>query len=96
MVHNWLALTVEDKLVTHDELVLAVGHSLGLFYTGNDMVGLRDTEWLQEALKVIIGLFRQYGLVTNVSKSKSMTCHLGEIRSGMSEEAVIQRCTGRG
>ena len=45
---------------------------------------------------MLIGLFWRYGLVANVAKSKAMTGKAVEIRYGMLEEAVGQRCTGRG
>ena len=61
---------------------------MGLFYTYNGMVGLRDPKWPQGALNVPIGLFQRCGLVVNVTKSKVMTCQPGEIRYDISEEAV--------
>ena len=47
------------------------------------MVVLRDPVLLQGALNVPIGLFFQYGLVANVAESKSMTCQMGTLQSGM-------------
>ena len=37
---------------------------------------------------MLIGFFWKCELVENINKSKAMTCHLEEIWSGMSEEAV--------
>ena len=73
-----------------------VGSCLGIFYDDNAMVGSRDLDWIQGALHVLISLLRRYGLVANFVKLKSMTCQLGTLRSGMSEEAVGRCCTGRG
>ena len=84
MVRNWLALTVEYELVSHEWTLLAMVWCLGLFYSDDGMVGLYNPEWLQGAFNVLIGLFRRYGLVANVSKSKTIMCQMGEIRSGMS------------
>ena len=88
MVNNLLVLTVEDELVAHEGMGLAMGWCLGLFYDNKGMVGLRDTKWIQDAPNVLIGLFQRYGMVEKVAKSKAMMCQLGSIRSGMSEEAV--------
>ena len=96
VVHNWLVLTVEDDLVAHEGPGLAVRRYLGLFYANNGMVGLWDPEWPQGNLSVIIGLFRRYGPVAIVFKYKAMKCQTGAIQSGMSEETVGRRCTGRG
>ena len=51
-------------------------------------MGLWDPEWLHGALNVIIGVFRRYEQVANISKSKAMTCQLVSIWYGMLEEAV--------
>ena len=56
----------------------------------------RDPEWLQDALNVLIGLFQRYRLVSIVTKSKAMTCHLGTLWSGMLKEGVGWWCTGSG
>ena len=90
-VRNWVSLTVEDKLVSHEGLVLAVGRCLGLFYIENGMVVLWYQEWIQRTLNMLIGLFLRYGLMANVAESKSMTCQPGEIWSGMSEEVVVRQ-----
>ena len=56
-MRNWLALKVEDQLAVHEGLRLSLGMSLVLFYAGDGVVVLRDREWLQVSLYVIIGLF---------------------------------------
>ena len=76
LVCNWLALMLDDQLVAYDGLVLALGRCIGIFYANGCMLVLRGPEWLQVPLNVIIGLFRRYRLVANVTNSKAMTCHL--------------------
>ena len=95
LVRNCLALTVEEKLVCHDVLGLAVRQCLGLFYSDNGMVVSRYLEWIQGNLNLIISLFWWYILVANVAKFKSMTCQPVSIRSGMLEEAGGRKFTGR-
>ena len=56
VVRNWRTFTVKEKLVKHEGLGLAVGRCLGLFYANDSMVGLRDPEWLQGALNILIGI----------------------------------------
>ena len=84
-------MTVEDQLVSQEGMRLVVSICLVLFYACNGMVGSRDTLWFQGALNMLIGLFRKYGLVENVAKSKSMTCQSGTLRSWISEESVGQQ-----
>ena len=94
VVIYWLALTVEDQLVAHKGLGLAIGRCLRLFYSDDGVVGLRYLEWLQGALNLLIGIFRRYKLVMNVESSKAMAYQMGTLSSGMSEEAVVNRRGG--
>ena len=75
---------------------MAVGRFMGVFYADEGMIGSRDPEWLQGTINVLIGLFRRVILMTNVARSKTMTCQLGAICTGMSEEAFSWRRIGEG
>ena len=57
VVHIWLAMTYKYQTVAKEGLVINVGRCLGFFYDGNGMVRARDSEWLQNALNVLISLF---------------------------------------
>ena len=72
-VRKWLELMAEDNLVAKEVLGLALWRYLGLFYTDDGVVVLWDPEWLQVTLNFLIGLFRRYGLVVNIAKSKAVT-----------------------
>ena len=65
---------MEGGTVIHNRLGHAVGHSLGVFYADDGIIGSQDTEWLQGAFTVLIDLFLQIGLMANVTKSKTTTC----------------------
>ena len=88
VVWHWLSMTLEDVAVIHYGLGHAVGWSLEVFYADNGLIGSRYPKWLQGGLNVLIGPFLRIGLMENVAKSKTMTCHTGEIWLGMLEEAV--------
>ena len=62
----------------------------------NGLLGFPYPEWLNGELNVLIGLSRRIGLMVNVTKSKTMTFHPGEIRLGMSEEVFGRRSMGKG
>ena len=87
---------VEDGAVIHNGLGHAAGQSMGVLYADDGIIRSRDLEWLQGALNILIGLFYQIGLMANVARSKTMTCHPGTICLVMSKEAVGQRSTGEG
>ena len=96
MVRTWLAMTFKDKAVARKGLELNVGRFLGVFYTNNVIIGSWESEWIQNAFNIIIGLFRQYRPVANVTNLQAITCQPGALHSAMSEEAVGWRCTGVG
>ena len=56
------------------------------------MVGSRDVDWLQHLMNVLFGLFRRYGLTSNIAKLCTMTCQPGALQSGMTEEAKDTKC----
>ena len=69
---------------------------MGVFNADDGMIGSRDPEWLQGSINVIIEIFRRFGLMSNVAKSKTMTFQPGSICTGVSEEAFSQRSTREG
>ena len=68
----------------------------GVFYVVYGILSLRGLDWLQGDLNVLTGLFRRIFLVSNVAKSKTMTCEPEAIRLGISEEIFGQRSVGKG
>ena len=93
---TWMSMTVEDQRVSHDGMGETVGRCLGVFYDNDSMVGSCDSDWIQHAMNVLVGLFRRYGLAANVAKSCAMTCQPGALWAGMLEEAMVRKCTGLG
>ena len=89
-------MMVEYQKVAHDGLEEIVVRCLGVFYADNGMVGYHNLDWLQNAMNVLVGLFRRYGLASNVAKSRTISCQTGALRTGMSEEAMALKCTGVG
>ena len=73
-----------------------MGHSLGVLYADDEILGYRDPGFLQGVLNIHIGLLRQIGLVDNAAKSKTMTCQPGEIRSVILKEEFGRHRTGEG
>ena len=67
-----------------------------MFYADDCMIGSKDLEWIQGAINIIIRLFRRVGLMANVEKYKTMTCHPGVICMEMPAEAFIWKSKGEG
>ena len=68
---------------------------MGVFYIDDGLIGSWDMEWIKGSLRIIIGLLRCIGLMANSAKFKIMTCQPGMMRTGMSEEAMGRRSTGK-
>ena len=67
---------------------------MGVFYAGYGMIILRDPEWFQGAIIVLVGILIRVGLVANVAKCKTMTFQIGVILIEISEEDFSQRIKG--
>ena len=67
---------------------------MGLFYSDDGTIGSRDPEWICGAINVLIELFKRVRPMANVAKSNATTFQLGEICTGMSEEAFSWRIKG--
>jgi hypothetical protein len=52
-----------------------------IFYVDDAYLALRDAEFLQRALDLLVSLFGRVGLETNVSKTQTMICTPGRIRT---------------
>ena len=61
------------------------------------MVVSSDPAWLQGALSDLVAIFNRVGLLTNVGKTVSMTCHPCRAGAGnRTEAAYSRRLTGLG
>ena len=67
---------------------------MGVFYSDDIMIRLRQLEWIQRNINVLIGLFTRVGLITYVVKYKTITFQPVEIHASMSEEPLSWRSTG--
>ena len=93
---KWMKMTIKYQTVSQYSVGLNVGRCLVLFYADDVMVGAQDSEWLQNALNFIIGLFWRYRLFANVTKSQTITFQPGALWSGMPDEAVGRLCKSLG
>ena len=81
---------MEYDAVIHNGLEHVLVKSLGVIYMYYGLIESRNREWIQGDLNILISL------ITNVAKSKMMTCKLGTIWSGMLEEVMVWQITGKG
>ena len=72
----------------------AVRLFVALFYADDAYIAALNKEELQESMNILIGLFEQVGLRTNTTKTVSMTCIPGRIRTRHSSEAYTRAKVG--
>ena len=57
---------------------------VALFYADDGYIASRDPELLDRAIIILVGFFEQVGLETNTTKTKTMICIPGKIRTRLS------------
>ena len=91
VVWNCMSLKAEDKFTTHKGLGTAEGICIGVFNMDGNMIASRDPEWIQGVINALIRLSSKVRLMSNVAKSKTMTCQPGAIFKGRQEKAFKWR-----
>ena len=66
------------------------------FYNDDGRIAVRDHEWIQYALLVMVAMFLRMGLEKNLEKSNTMVCTPGYIRVKWGEKAYKRQATGEG
>jgi hypothetical protein len=72
----WEESELEEAVIT--ELMAAF---FAIFYADDAYLALRDPEFLQQALDILVNLFAHVGLETNMKKTQTMICMPGRIRT---------------
>ncbi len=95
VIRHWLSIA-EDQETADNGFGATVAERLALFYADDAAISSRDHEWLQGAMTTLCGLFRRVGLETNTTKTESMTCYPGHIRTLLANQAYERMMTGQG
>ena len=66
-----------------------------IFYVDNAYLASRDRDFLQCALDTVVGLFARVGLQTNTSKTQTMICTPGRIRTQLPLDSYRRKQRGR-
>ena len=91
-----LSVIADDGSVATGGFGDTVASKLSLFCADDGLIGSREDQWLQQAMDVLVGVFRRVGWAANVGKTKTMTCFPGSMRTGLSNQAYERRVTGQG
>ncbi len=96
VVRHWLTLVIGDDPALQEGLGMTVAEKLAAFYADDGLLSSTNAPWLQQALTVLVDVFKRIGLSTNAAKTKTMVCYPAARRVELSEEAYNYRNTGIG
>ncbi len=84
----------EDGDYEEEELAEYMATFFATFYVDDAFLASRDAGFLQHALTLLVNLFEQVGLQANTSKTQTMICTPGRIRTQLPSESYRRMQTG--
>ena len=85
VVREWIRQVVGDD-AARSGMAEEIRNFLAIFYADDGLIQARCPERLQASFNILIELFERVGLRTNTSKTKSMVCVLGQIRTRLKDD----------
>jgi hypothetical protein len=86
VLREWILQLQEGGEFKEDKLVKFMATFFAIFYVDNAYLASQDAGFLQHALNILVDLFKQVSLKTNMSKTQTMICTPGQIRTQLSME----------
>jgi hypothetical protein len=80
VVREWMRLMRATINNTDGNLDKCISGLFVVFYVDNGYIASRNTEFLQEALDILLETFKQFSLAMNTKKTQAMICTMGKIR----------------
>jgi hypothetical protein len=85
----------EDGDYKEEEVAEYMATFFAIFYVYDPFLASRDASFLQHALTLLVNLFERVGLQANTSKTQTMICNPGRIRTQLPSESYRQMQTGQ-
>jgi hypothetical protein len=86
---------LEGRDFEEHELLEFMNTFFAIFYVDDAYLASRDAGFLQHALNVLVDLFERVGLKTNTSKTQTMICTPGRVRTQLPTESYRRMRHGR-
>ena len=74
VVREWLRILGEELDMEGEELDLTIEALFAIFYVDDVYIAARDPIFLQQAIDILVTIFKRVGLETNTKKTQAMTC----------------------
>jgi hypothetical protein len=81
VVREWVRQLQKKSELEEEVITELMAAFFAIFYVDDVYLALRDPEFLQQVLDILIKLFACVGLKTNVKKTQTMICTPGRIRT---------------
>ena len=78
VVREWLRILGEELDMEGEELDLTIEALFAIFYVDDVYIAARDPIFLQQAIDILVTIFKRVGLETNTKKTQAMTCTPGK------------------
>ena len=95
VVREWIWELREGGEFEEDEILEFMATFFAIFYVDDAYLASRDAGFLQHALDILVDLFERVGLQTNTSKTQTMICTPGRIRTQLPTESYRRMRRGR-
>ncbi len=95
VAREWLRVLQEGGNYEVWELDNLMSTFFAIFHVDDAYLASRDAEFLQHAVDILVSLFERVGLETNRSKTQTMICTPGRIRTQLPTESYRQLQWGR-
>jgi hypothetical protein len=81
VAREWVRQLQEESELEEEVITKLMAAFFANFYIDDAYLALRDPEFLQRVLDILVNLFARVGLKTNVMKTQTMICMPGRIRT---------------
>ncbi len=94
VVQEWIRLMCMTNNDAEGDLAKCIAGVFAVFYVNNGYIASRNTEFLQEALNILVKTFKHINLATNTKKTQAMICTPGKIRVQLPKDSY--KCMHKG
>jgi hypothetical protein len=95
VVWEWMRQLEQDGDYNKEQAAELMATFFAIFYVDDAYLASRDAGFLQHALILLVDLFARVGLQTNTSKTQTMICTPGRIRTQLPSESYRRMMIGR-
>jgi hypothetical protein len=94
VIHEWMRLMYKTIDDAEGHLAKLIQGLFAVFYVDDSYIASCNAEFLQEALDILVEMFKHVGFATNTKKTQVMVCMPGRIRVQLPTDSYKHMCKG--